>query len=203
MSTLNKIAEQTIFLLDKHKEARAYCGDLFDELKDKVEEKRVAVDAIDDAKIAQKVTKIADFIDVTQKEYYEVMDEDISFLEEQLKAIDSVLETGNPAKMDEFAQLLLDGTELSETDAFKKEVEEEAADSMASFSAMIEDLQHALAENNIDDVLNYLQQLADDSNDDADSPEDDTQEDSGCCGGLRDCGSACVCNDACGCPKEA
>lgn len=220
MLKLEIIAEQTLFLLEKHKQTRDYCDDLFSDLQGVVSTKLAQLKSEGKAEDAEKVGHVATFVDATKKEYGQAMSEDIEFLEGQMQTVKSVLDAGDSAKSEEFAALLLEDEELNETEAFKKEIEQEAVESMASFSAITEDIKHALLEDNIDELMAYLEDmLAEDETlsaaiDKEQEGEDQDQDDAtpifegleyfldeeggSCCKGTKNCGDACTCSKSCG-----
>lgn len=216
MSILQKLTEQTVFLLEKQKEANKDCMAIFagllDTIKSKLQQQKV--DSGERAALEQVHALISEQSE-TIKEDAQV---DIDFLTEQLQALNQVktVEAKDPIKAKELLAMLVDeNEEVKETEAFKKEVNDEAAASKENLMTMVTDIKEAISEGNAEEVAQYLESILssegadvccdDEECDDEECGDDDDDMDgeeaeggcgscNGCSGGG--CGSGCGSDDS-------
>ncbi len=207
MSSLTKLVDQTVFLLETQKEARDYTVKAFKNFLAAIQKMQ---ESKQDQEVKDTLQEIYNAIAEQSTEYSSEIEEDISFLDAQLETMNTVAQEGDEVKSTELARVLTDGEKLPETKDFKEEVNEEATEAKGHFLAVIDDLIAALEEENFEDLLAYVEQtnVTETETDEGECcgganeaccGEDAVETRSGCCGGKNDCGDACVCNEECGC----
>ncbi len=229
LSNLMRVAEQTAFLLEKNKEAQERSNGMFTELLSVIDTKIEAAQKAGKKAEIEKLESVADFLINKQEEFDAEVQDDIDYLEAQLKEINTTLSLSDPAAEDTLYKTLMDGEELLSNEAFKTQLSAEAEESFAGFKAILEDIREALEEERLDEVLSWIDRMSDEDtdlwSDDEDEEEDDEYEDDqddeededehssskiqdacceddeeeDCCGGMFDCKDQCVCDEACGC----
>ena len=196
MSILQKLTEQTVFLLEKQKEANKDCIVIFSGLLDVIKSKlqQPKIDATERTALEQIHALLSEQSE-TIKEEAQV---DIDFLTEQLQALNQVktVEAKDPVKAKELLAMLVDeNEEVKETEAFKKEVIDEAKASKENLMTMVTDIKEAITEGNAEEVAQYLESILSSEGDD--SCCDDEECDDEACGETEkaDCGDCKGCSD--------
>lgn len=179
---LETLIEQTDFLIEKQKEAQVESEKIFDGLLNEVEEK------LNSANISAEDKKTLDLICTMIKEHTEKvvsqMQDDVDFLNEQLKMLKHIASVSDQAKSKELLGMMIDDSEeLLETEEFKENLIQDSTNSKQSLIAIIDDLTSALKENKFKDVALFLEALCSEEVTDEDDGEDDDSEDDdcGCC----------------------
>lgn len=212
MSILQKLTEQTVFLLEKQKEANKDCAAIFAGLLDVIKSKlnQSKIDSGERAALEQVHALLSEQSE-TIKEDAQV---DIDFLTEQLEALSQVktVEAKDPAKAKELLALLIDESEeVKDTEAFKKEVIEEATASKENLMTMVTDIKEAITEGNAEEVAEYLESILSSEGDDVccddeecddeecgdDEEGEEGEEAEGGCGSCKGC-SGGGCGSGCG-----
>ena len=209
MRLLKILIDQTVFLLEKQKEANADCisifGDLLVVVKDKLGQKKNSPEEI------AGLEQIKSLVSEQSEKIKEEALVDINFLTEQLEALRKVevVHAKDPVKGKELFDMLVDkDDEIKDTEVFKKEVIKESALSKESLVTMVNDIKEAVVDGNAQEVAVYLKSIleSDDSDDDGDDLEDDgdgefddaeIESEGGGCGGCKGC-SGGGCGSGCG-----
>jgi hypothetical protein len=192
MSSINKISEQTELLLEKQRETLDYCENMFDGFFELINEKIEKAEQEHDAPLLERLNNINSMVEHREEELNNQITEDISFLEEQLDAIEQVKALGDEEKAEELTSLMLEGkeSEIPDTDKFKEDIEEEAIEVKSGFSAMIDDMKAALEEGSVEELEAFLQE----EEDRAEKEDDDEDEDEESCGSsCSGCGEKEMC----------
>lgn len=211
MSRVEILIEQTAFLLDRQKEAKQDCTQIFTQLLGFIEEK--INDSEAETEQAADLEKIHDMVSGQAQKLADETEEDIQFLQEQLGALKDVARIQDPVKANELLNLIIDeDEEILETDEFKESILQESAMSRQSLSDMVDDVKNALEEGGAREVALLFESMMEDaghSEDDEDSDEEDEDhedsddhDESGCCstttestgcssGGCGDCSGGC------------
>ncbi len=156
-----KLKQQTMFLFEKHKEMQRFYNDQFGELISFINKKIDGLSSKEGEKEnLAKFQSIYDIVTEQSQKFLVDIDEDISFLKEQLKAIENIEKSEDLQKKKELVELMLDGEKLLDTDQFKKEVAKEGEESINDFKMVVGDLEGAIEEGNLDEVILYLQEMA-------------------------------------------
>ncbi|MCK4264975.1 hypothetical protein KAW80_01300 [Candidatus Babeliales bacterium] len=156
---LEKLIGQTSFLLEKQKASKEYCGKQFAELIGLIDSKAKNLDVANDKATVDKLTEISEIIGKHLINFEEEVEQDISFLEDQLKAIQEIKDHHDPESAAKLITVLMDGQTILDTKVFKDQIEEEAKASQESFSTVINDLKSAINEDGVDELLVYLKEL--------------------------------------------
>lgn len=198
MIKVETLIEQTEFLLDKQKEAQKECIDIFNDLLKVVEKKRKQV--TDEEEVAA-LDQVSGLISNQVEAISEETQVDIDFLGEQLEALKNIQKIKDPAKMKEMLALLIDEEEdIKETNAFKKDVNEEAMLSKQNLLTLVNDLKDAVTEGSAKDVALYLESILESEEGEEESDEEDGEcwDDDEDDNDKRSCKSSC--SDCRGCP---
>jgi hypothetical protein len=188
MSRLDILIDQTSFLIEKQKEAVQDCLALFSDLLVTVDKRVKQVEA--KAPEAESLKEVRDLLAEQAEQIKQGSQEDIEFLAEQLKTLQQIKAVNDPAKATELLQAMLDDdVEIKNTEAFKKEVNEESVISRQNLVVMLNDIKDAIQEGNAQDVAVYLESIlnGEDGDDECGDDDDDSCEDA-CCG--KQCGGA-------------
>ncbi len=209
MEDLNKLSEQTQFLLDKQHEVQGFCKSSFKKVYDVLTEKIEEAEKASNSEDLDSLKNIKEIVEDQEQEVVEQLNEDVEFLEEQLQAIKDVIETADEERAKELAKLILeDPKKVPDMKTFKDDVIEEAKEALESFKTLTDDLVHAIKEDDIQEVEKTLLAQIAEQEEDEDYEEDDEHaicesEDcpggEDCCDTKLDCG--CGEDDAC-CSKE-
>ena len=201
MSRLEMLLEQTEYLLNKQLLAKEHCSGAFADLLALMEEK-----IAQGLKGGQKVESLERVHDMLSGQAQKLMDdtqEDVEFLQEQIKALRGIRKMENAAKAQEALNHLIDPSEeIIETEEFIAGIDEEMAMSQEGFGFVISDIKDALLEGDIATVEAMLTTMA--TNDDlsidlGDEEDEDDEEEDGCCGsGGCSTGGCGSCPTGCG-----
>lgn len=200
MSRLEAIIEQTVFLVEKQKEAQRDCSMLFHDLLQAAQKKCEAT-AIDH-KDREGLEYICDLVTEQAERIDEEAQGEIDFLEEQLEALQRIGAIKDPNMSEEMLSEILDtDVQVKDSDEFKKEVTEESLAARHNLAIVINDMKAALSEGNVDDLVTYLETIleteddedcedcmgCDDSDDDEDEDDEEFEEvvDECCCSGKK------------------
>jgi len=192
-----KLKEQTAFLLEKQEELFQFCNEKFENLISYLEEKIAEKEDSGEGDLLDKYQKIDLVLQKQSKNVLEEIETDVLFLKEQLEAITEVQSNDDPVKRDELAAAIMESEELLETEEFKEDVLQEVEDSKKGFEAVAADIMAALEEENLDEVLVYLQEMESSqeaSHEDLDE-EGCQEEDCGSCEKKSCKSSCCKCCD--------
>lgn len=159
MTTLDKLSEQTKFILSKQLETKKFFMDVFQDFLNSVLDEKSNFEKIGQKKIATKLQEIHKLATSQMGRVKEELDKDIEFLEGNIVAVNKIKEEKNPARREELTNLILEDQELPETEQLKIDVESEIEASKEDFSFLINDLKAALQEGEIDAVLGSLQNM--------------------------------------------
>ena len=197
MSKIEKLLDQTSFLLDKQKEVKHETHRIFSELVAFVNQHRQRSAA--GSETGQILDKIHDLLAGHAQRLAEEAQEDIQLLQENLEALLQIKEISNPEKADELlATLVDDEEELPDTQSFKRDVNEELALSKNSLLAMVEDVKEAIKEGEAEEIALLLEAMVAEHeeekshhDDDEDDDFEDEEEEGGCgscsSGGCKSC----------------
>lgn len=176
---LDVLLEQTSFLLEKHKESKEGYLKLFDDflsvINREIEVKKK--DGNDDE--VKKLGYVSKIVDGHLQQFKQAVDEDIKFLEEQHAGIVEAKKKCDLDQEKQLLDLLMDGKQISDTEAFKRSVMQEATNSFESFSSIIADLNEVFKEGDIDELLLYLESML--------SSEDESGQQKDSCTGTENC----------------
>jgi hypothetical protein len=153
---VERLQEQAQFLVESQKSAQAECLKEFDDFK-KLIKARLSSATIDERESLNEIHRL---IDEHEKMFSSEIEEDVTFLNEQIKALKVLHSEKNEAKLKDQLDLLMEGEPVQEMAAFKKEVTEELRQTKQEFIAVLDDLKAALKEGEIEDLLVYLRELA-------------------------------------------
>ncbi len=210
MSKLEKVIEQTTFLMEKQKQTHKECQAMFDDLLSFIDKK---VEDLRDEEEIETLENIHDAIAGQVEQLSQDAKDDISFLMEHLKALNALKSMDDKKKAAELLNELIDEQEeLLETSDFKDEVARESENAKQQLIAMVDDLKNALNEGNIQEVEVYLESLFGGEEDDSsveyrDGNESEYEEDEE--GEEYSSCSGCDMNEGCGsesdgcCPSES
>jgi hypothetical protein len=200
VSKLEKVIEQTTFLLEKQRQAHQECQTVFEDLLAYVTKK---IDAAHDEEEVETLENIHDILAGQAEQLTEDAGGDISFLTEHIKALKKIREVKDAAKATELLNALIDEQEeILETTDFKDEITRESEVAKDQLLAMVADLKDALEEGNSKEVELYLESLfqgeedADGCEDDEDGEHDEDEED-----GCGSCSGGCETGGGCGTGK--
>ena len=185
---LNAVEEQTKLLLDKQLEAKKYCDESFSDLLSLIDQKvQEADEQADDYK---SLIRIHDLISKQYSSFGADVEDDIQFLKEQLKAVQSIKAVKDDKKAEElFNSILEEDEELLETSEFSKNLEEEAAESKKGFISIMEDIKNSLLEGNLEELEAVLNTMMKEQKEKEQGEGQDIFEDDECCD--DDCDSCC------------
>ncbi len=158
MSRLEKLAEQTNFLLEMQKKAQKETNEVFSTLLDFLNEKVKSYS--DDAERKALVEEISDILSGHAQQFTDEVQEDIEFLGEQAEALNQIKKIEDPEKTKEMlASMIEESEELPETEEFKKNVSEEYMLSKKNLLDMVEDIKASIEEGELKQVKLFLEAL--------------------------------------------
>lgn len=201
VSKLEKVIEQTTFLLEKQRQAHQECQAVFEELLSYINKK---MEAIQDEEEVETLENIHDVLANQAEQLTEDAREDISFLTDHLKALKQIKDVSDPVKAEELLNALIDEQEeLLETTDFMDEVSRESENAKQQLLAMVADLKNALDEGNTKEVELYLESLFNENENDFDISDDEDDEDfddedEEDADGCGDCSGGCGTGGGCG-----
>ncbi len=150
VESIDKLAEQTRFLLEKQEEILKTFENGFDLIEDVLEkENEKTANSSSDSDLIS-FENVFTMISKEREEAIEPLEEDIKFLKEQAGAIEEVQKTNDQKRADELAKLMIeDADALMDTEEFKKEVIKEYEAVRNNFNIMVEDIKGILQEEGI------------------------------------------------------
>lgn len=162
--------------MEKQEEAKNQCSAIFNDVLSFVEQK--INNLPQESEEAEVLGKVYDVLSGQAQKLADETTDDIAFLAEQLKALQHVNDVKDPVKSQELLNMLIDeDEEISDTDAFKEGVTQEAHESKQSLQMMVQDVKDALEEGDFEDVQLLLEALLEDENE-FDEEEDEDDEES-------------------------
>lgn len=215
MIHIEDLIEQTTFLLEKQKASQTDCLAIFQDLLATAQAK-LAQARSQDPEEAEHLEQVCTLIADQKENITQDSQIDIEFLTEQLQALVKIQAIQDPEKAQELLSMIIDeNEEIKETEAFKQEVNEEAAISKQNLMTVINDLKDAIKDGSAEDVATYLESIMagedeegdefdDEDGDDEDGDHDDEdgcgddEEEGGSCGGCKGCGTGGGCGSGCG-----
>lgn len=159
MTTLDKLSEQTQFILSKQLETKKYFMDVFQDFLSSVLDEKTNFEKAGQKNKAAKLQEIHDLAAGQMDRVSDELTKDIEYLEGNIEAVNKIKQERDIAKRNELVNLLLEDQELPETEQLKIDVESEIEASKEDFSFLIGDLKAALQEGEIDDVLASLRNM--------------------------------------------
>lgn len=182
LAKLPDLIEQTVFLLQRQKDAQQDCSSMFKDLLIVVKAKRAGV--VGDNEEGQALDQIHDLVSDQVENVVQEAQVDIDFLTEQLASLQKIQQIKDPSQANEVLSMLIDSEEdIRNTAEFKKEVSEEAAISRENLMTMISDIKDSIKEGGAKEVALYLESILEGAEEEGleiDMDEDDEEED-GCC----------------------
>lgn len=208
MSRLDAIIEQTVFLVEKQKEAQRDCSLLFHDLLQTAQKKCEATAV--GHKDREGLEYVCDLVSEQAERINEEAQIEIDYLEEQLEALQNIKNLKDPKLEEEMLGELLDAeVQVKDTKEFKQEVNEESLNARHNLAIVINDMKAALSEGNVDELVTYLETILeaeedeecgdckgcedfDDEEDDED--EEELEEEECCCSKKKPAQSSCCGN---------
>ena len=192
MSKLSTIIEQTSFLIEYQEQTRESSAHTFKEalgfIEQKINEYKKDGSESEDCK---SLENIADMLSSRAQEMQTITDQDLEFLKAQLDAFSEVEKLDNAEQQEEIiAAMFEDDEDLLETDAFKKEVVQEAEEGKKYLAAMVDDIRNSVDEGDIKGVELLLEAAIEESRKLEKAQEEEAEKNAGGC-----------CSDG-GCPPE-
>jgi len=158
MAKIDVLAEQTAFLLEKQKELFSVFSKGFKELNDLLTVEKEKAEAAKIGPALESFQQVQMLLDEQEKEIIDQGEQDIEFLEEQLKAIEQVRNLSDEKQAEELTGMMLEADkELSDTARFKADVEEEGREAQDGFRSMIDDITSVLQEEGITELAALLE----------------------------------------------
>ena len=195
MAKIDVLAEQTAFLLEKQKELFSVFSQGFKELNDLIIVEKEKAEAAKIGPALESFQEVQTLLDEQEKEIIGQGEQDIEFLEEQLKAIEQVRNLSDEKQAEELTGMMLEADkDLSETKQFKADVEEEGREAQDGFRSMIDDITSVLQEDGITELVALLEahKLAAQQEKACEDEECDDDSEDGCessaCGLCSGCG---------------
>ncbi len=200
MSKLEKVIEQTTFLLEKQRQAHQECQTVFEDLLAYVAKK---IEAAHDEEEVETLENIHDILAGQAEQLTEDASGDISFLTEHLVALKKIRDIKDAEKATLLLNSLIDEQEeILETTDFKDEITRESEVAKDQLLAMVADLKDALEEGNSKEVELYLESLFQGEDEDGFEDEDeDAEHDEDEEGGCGSCSGGCETGGGCGSGK--
>jgi len=196
VSRLNQVHDQTAFLLEMQKAAKQECSELFDDLLTFIDGQLKKMSS--DSDEAHSLEKTYDMISGQAQKLVEETDDDIAFLQEQLKAFVELKGRDNDEEAHDLLESLIGkDQELLETEDFKKQIAEETLLAKRNLIGMVEDVQSALAEGSFKDVELLLESMLEEAKNEEEEEQAET-EGEGCCSGSCPPGGCNNCAEGCG-----
>lgn len=187
MTKIDALAEQTSFLLEKQQEVQEFFKHEFKSLYDLLGAEQEKSEKANAGEELTSFQNVASMLSAYEKDSIDTLDQDIEFLSEQLVAINQIAQVEDEEKSEELIKMLLDdGYELTDTNRFKADVEQEAEQAKSSFKAMIDDVKATLLEEGIGE----LELLLEAHKAEMEQQENEEEKDAN---GIEesDCGSSC------------
>ena len=180
MSRLDTIIEQTVFLIEKQKEAQRDCSLFFHDLLQTAQKKCDATAIGHEDR--EGMEYVCDLISEQAERISEDAQIEIDYLEEQLEALQSIKSLKDPKREEEMLGELLDAeAEVKDTKEFIKEVTDESLNARHNLAIVINDMKAALSEGNVDELVTYLETILE-----ADEEEGEECENCEDCKGCED-----------------
>ncbi len=183
MSRLNKLIEQTSYLLLKQGEAQKETASLFENVLSFIEKEAEKKPEAHKNRLIDVCELLAGRAE-TLNNYAQ---EDIDFLQDQLKALKSIQGVKDPKAAAEMLEALVDSDEeVSETEDFKHALDEELSQSKEVLITVIDEIKEAVERNDIKETEILIEGMIeaeemddedDDDYDDEDEDEDDEEDD--------------------------
>lgn len=174
---IQKILEQTNFLLEKQNELFKFVSDTYTDILNNLEDK---IKNESEQSVISNLNAIKENIATHYKHLSEEIREDINFLDEQLKAIIQIKDMEDKNKSEELLNMLIEKDEnLMDTDEFKKQVKIDLLASTRELKSMHEDLLNSLEENKIKELKLMLEAVQDHEKD-LEKEEEEACEPSDC-----------------------
>ena len=156
---LEKLIDQTSFLLEKQEEARRVCVEKFNEFISFINDNLKLAKENNDQDSSVKLQEILSIIQSQLETFEGEILSDISFLKAQSEVLQAIKSEKDAAKAEELLSMITEGETILDTAKFKEEVAEEAKRSQQGFIDILEDFKAVLQEGNVDDLLIHLQCL--------------------------------------------
>jgi hypothetical protein len=153
MTKIDALAEQTSFLLKKQQEVQEFFKKEFKSLYDLLGAEQEKSEKANSGEELTSFQNVLTMLSTYEKDSIDTLDQDIEFLSEQLVAINQIAQVEDEEKSEELIKMLLDdGYELTDTNRFKADVEQEAEQAKSSFKAMVDDVKATLLEEGIGEL---------------------------------------------------
>lgn len=180
MNKIDILAEQTKFLFEKQQEVLAYFKEQFGALKKEVEAEQAKAEQVRAAEKVSSFQNVVQLLDSQEGESIKELEEDVAFVGEQYKAIEQIKQMDDPAQVEELTSMMLEeGHELTQTEAFKSEVEQEANEAMTNYRMMMDDIKAVLLEEGVEELESLLEAHAEARTREQEAAQE-AHEDEGC-----------------------
>lgn len=180
---IENLSNQVAFLVEKNKELQKIQLDYFSNIISLIEKKLLEDINTQDSKSLLEIKNILQKDKATASEEFA---DDISFLQEQLDAINKIKAIEDPAKAQELFNMVTDkDLEIGDFTMFKEKVNSDFLTAQKELNFLTHDIIEAIENNNVEELKLYLEAIK--------NPE---PESCGC-----NCDS-CGCDDSCDCQEE-
>lgn len=167
VSKITTLLEQTLFLVEKEKEAFLEISKRMDLLFSLLQEK---IGQFKDEESKETLVAIEKHLIAHFDEMKNSMKEDVAFLEQQLQTMKQVSLIDDEQRRNELAEMIIhEAGELLPTETFKKNIEEQSQMSRDEFFAMIQEMEDAIQEGKEEELLLLMESA-------------DEEDEEGCCG---------------------
>jgi hypothetical protein len=195
------LLDQTAFLLEKHKESKTVCENLFNGLLTTIDQKMPSV--AHDPEEKESLENIHTLISEQAERVLQEAQFDIDELARHLESLELIKDINNPEKAQKLLSLVIDDEEeILDTETFKETINQESSISKEQITTMINDIKDAINEGSAKEVEIYLESLIegedDDNDDEFDGEENEDEEEGLGCGGCTGGGCGSGCGSGCG-----
>lgn len=176
MTRLTKLIEQTIYLISKQQESQKETAAIFDDILSFVEKNAATKPELQ----KERLLDVYELLSKRAESLNHYAQEDIDFLQDQLKALNAITQVKDPKAAAEMLETLIDeDEEVPEVDAFKEDIDSELEQSKIVLNAVVDDIKEAIERNDLHETEILIESLieSDDDMDDEDDGEDCDDED--------------------------
>lgn len=162
MAKADVLFEQTEFLLDKQKEVLALFKQEFADFRLFLEDEQKKAESVKAGEQLEAFQSVFSMLSEQEDDAITQLEEDITFLGEQLTAVREIQGLGDDERADELTGMLLEEDhELPETAQFKADIEQEAEEAKAAIKAVVHEMRSMFAEEGVLGLESLLQAYAD------------------------------------------
>ena len=199
---LEKLEEQTVFLLEKQQEAAQYCQNEFSNLLSVIDQ--IVQETDEESDEYKDLLSVHEMVLDQSSSFEKDIADDVDYLSEQLKGIKQISEMEDEKKAEDFLNSVVEeDMEILETADFKADLIKDSEASKKSFDLIIEDIKSALNDGDIQNLKLVLESMKSEHESEEDFDNDDSDVDCDDCYDSSCSSSACSSCPGCSVDDES